>query len=85
MQFYDVRGVLVRRCEPVRKGVVLEVWDGDVWLPYSDVSAALRYGEALTESRAIALLHRARKRLGTLPQLSDSEARIVLSAPQKLA
>ena len=41
VNFYDVRGVLVRRCEPVRRGIALEYWDGETWLPYADVDAVL--------------------------------------------
>ena len=83
MNFYDVRGVLVRRRMPVRRGVSLERWNGEDWLPYSDANAVLRYGVRLTDAQAMALLSETRNRVGTLPQLSDTEARRALHAPRE--
>lgn len=83
MNFYDVRGVLVRRWEPVRQGIALEVWDGEGWSPYSDVDAVLRYGLQLTPEKALILLRETRNCLESLPTLSDAEARAALAAPRE--
>ena len=81
VNFYDVRGVLVRRRVPARrKGISLEVCNGDDWLPYPEVDAVLRYGLRLTEAHAVALLHGTRNRIALLPRLSDPEARMALRA-----
>jgi hypothetical protein len=85
VNFYDVRGVLVRRWEPVRHGICLERWDGKSWLPYPDLNEVLRHGYRLTDARALALLHETRNRIETLMGLSDKEARIALQAPGKRA
>lgn len=77
MPLYDVRGVLVRRVTPMR-GISLERWNGEDWLPYSKVEAVLRFGVRLTDTQAIALLSESRNRLGTLSPLSDKEARRAL-------
>src|ERR1700680_4616534 len=37
VKYYDVRGLLVRRREPVRRGVSLERWSGEAWRPWPDV------------------------------------------------
>jgi hypothetical protein len=56
----------------------LELWNGEGWRPYSQEDALLRYGRRLTEQEAMALLHRTRIEIETLPCLSDAEARSVL-------
>jgi hypothetical protein len=56
----------------------MEVWDGDGWAAYSDVDHVLRYGQLLTEARALALLHLTRDRQGTLARFSEDEARVAL-------
>jgi hypothetical protein len=85
VNFYDVRGVLVRRVVPTRRGTLsLEAWNGEDWLPYSDVDAVLRFGLRVTEARAMALLHGTRSRIASLPPLSDREVRIVLRAQHRL-
>ena len=82
MNFYDVGGLLVRRWTPVRKGTSLEVWNGDSWVPYSDVDAVLRHGHRLTDARALALLEETRDRKA-LARLPEKEARTALRAPGK--
>jgi hypothetical protein len=66
----------------VRRGIVLELWDGEDWSPYADVDAVLRFGFRLTEEKALALLHETRNCLETLPRLSDFEARTTLLVPE---
>jgi hypothetical protein len=84
VDFYDVDGVLIRRWTPMWKGLCLDLWDGDRWVPYSDVDAVLRHGYRLTDASAIALLHeiRDRRRLAHLP---DTQARLLLHTSGKRA
>jgi hypothetical protein len=85
VNFYDVRGVLVRRRISARqKGLSFEVWNGEDWGPYSQVDAVLRYGLRLTEPQAMALLHGTRNGIETLPRLSEAEARTVLRKRRKI-
>ena len=60
MHFYEVGGVLVRRWVPAQRRVGMEVWKGDGWGRYLDVDNVLRYGQRVTEERAITLLHATR-------------------------
>ena len=83
VNFYSVGGLLVRRRTPVRHGISLQVWNGDHWVPYANVDAVLRHGRPLTEGQALALLHEARDRIGSLARLSDHEARVALRARGK--
>ena len=85
MNFYGVGGLLVRRRTPVRRGVALEMWNGDRWVPYADVDAVLRHGCRLTEPQALALLHQSRDRIGSTARLSDQQAHQALRAPGKVA
>jgi hypothetical protein len=70
VDFYNLRGLLVRR-GPVLRGIALERWDGEAWVPETDVDAVARYGIHLTEPHALRLLHALRERKGRLPALSD--------------
>jgi len=83
--FYKVGGLLVRRWKPHRRGISLEVWDGDGWVPYSNLDEVLRHGHRLTDAQALALLHTTFDRTPTAGRLSDKEARAALCAPGKLA
>jgi hypothetical protein len=83
VNFYEVRGLLVRRWVPAQRRRAMEVWNGDVWTPYPDVDNVLRHGERLPEVRALALLHEARDRMGTLARFSDEQARVALRARQR--
>jgi hypothetical protein len=78
LHFYDVGGVLVRRWVPVQRRLAMESWNGDGWAPYADADTVLRYGELLTEARAVALLNGIRGRAGGLAQLTEDEARAAL-------
>ena len=85
MNFYGVGGLLVRRWTPVRRGVALEMWNGDHWVPFANVESVLRHGGPLTEDQALVLLHEARNRIEMLTRFSDRDARIALRAPGKRA
>ena len=78
MHFYEVDGVLVRRWVPAQRRIGLEFWNGDGWARYADVDNVLRYGQPVTEARAMALLHETRDKVGIADHLSDEEARIAL-------
>jgi hypothetical protein len=83
MNFYDVRGLLVRRARRLRRGLGAEVWQGDRWVDYPDLNALLRQGHRLTDADALALLRVTRERIGSLGPLSDDEARAALRAPRQ--
>ena len=85
MNFYGVRGLLVRRRTPVRRGVALEMWNGDRWVPYTDVDAVLRHGCRLTEAQALAMLQQSGDRVASTSRLSDQQAHQALRAPGKVA
>jgi hypothetical protein len=77
VNFYDVGGLLVRRWVPAQRRKGMEVWNRDGWAPYPDVDNVLRYGQRLTEVRALALLHEARDHM-TPARFSDEEAYVAL-------
>ena len=81
MIFFDVHGLLIRRVTPVRRGVALQLWNGERWVPYTDVDAVLRHGLRLTEGAATTLLQKARGQFGTATPLSEKEARVALWTP----
>jgi hypothetical protein len=85
LHFFDVEGLLVRRWVPGQRRVAMEVWTGDGWTPYRDVDHLSRRGQRLTYDQALALLHAARERSGTLERLSDAEADVALSSRQRRA
>jgi hypothetical protein len=78
VNFYAVDRSLIRRRTPVRRGISLQLWNGDHWVPYAQVDAVLRHGHRLTEAQALLLLHETRGRIETLVPLSDHEARAAL-------
>ena len=78
MNFYDVRGLLVRRWMPAQRRKAMEVWNGDNWAPYPDVDNVLRHGQRLPEIRALALLQETRDHMGTVARFSDEEAGVAL-------
>jgi len=78
VHFYDVGGVLVRRWVPMQRRLTMEAWTGDGWMPYPDADRVVRYGELLSEERALALLADIRSGVDSLAPLSDDEARKAL-------
>jgi hypothetical protein len=85
LNFYEVGGVLVRRWVPMQRRMAMEAWHGDGWAPYSDTDQVFRYGELLTEARALALLHEIRGRVATLAPLSEDDARAALGDRRRRA
>jgi len=83
MNFYDLGGVLVRRAKRARRTEAAEAWQDDSWHLFEDLNALLRHGHRLTETDAVLLLHRTRRRDSSLPQWSDDEARLALRAPRR--
>jgi len=83
VNYFGVSDLLVRRRVPVRQGVSLEVWNGDHWVPYTDVDSVLRHGRPLTETQALALLQESRSQIETSARLSDHEAQVALRARGK--
>lgn len=83
LHFFDVEGLLVRRWVPRQRRVAMESWNGDGWTLYRDVDNVSRRGQRLTREQALALLHAARERSGTLAPLSNGEADIALSTRQR--
>jgi hypothetical protein len=80
LHFYDVEGVLVRRWVPGQRRLAMEGWNGVGWAPYPNVDDVARRGIRLSEVEALGLLRESHRRSGTLPTLSDAEARAKLSA-----
>lgn len=73
MHFYEVRGLLIRRWVPARRRRTMEVWDGDVWVPYLDTDTVLRHGRRVSEAQAIVILHLTRDRVGAV-RFSEEDA-----------
>ena len=80
VNFYEVGGLLVRQWVPAQRRKALEVWNGDGWAAHADVDSVLRHGRPLTKEQALALLHKTRDRMETLPGFSDDEAHVALHA-----
>jgi hypothetical protein len=85
MNFYNVGGFLVRRAKRARRKETADVWQGDAWHPFLDLSALLRHGHRLTETEAITLLQRIHQQnpSPSLPHWSNDEARLALRRPRR--
>ena len=85
MNFFDLRGLLVRRAKRARREDSADVWQEGAWHPFSDLNALLRHGRRLTETEAISLLQRIHQQTPSpwLHHWSNDEARFALRRPRK--